>query len=246
MQLKIWETAKESNNPLLIFIAGYLNETTANSETEGWAKPCIEYAKEQGYSVGLVYWKSQSLFDLIPQSLSIFDIATTGVKSFTRAKEKADSEAQVLANYLTQIQRPIILVGHSLGARIAIKVAECITFKLKALVLLAAAIEENSCNLDKVYKNVIEKPIVCYSKNDMVLSYLYSFAKNPKLVSKTKSVKLLGLVNQVLENSIAAPPIGLVGVSNIYRKLYACYDLSPLSHQQYAVHLKSILERVMK
>jgi pimeloyl-ACP methyl ester carboxylesterase len=75
-------------------------------------------------------------------------------------------------------ERPVILVGHSLGGRIVLR-ATCSgpRRRARAVVALAPAIEQASINLNGASLGSLTKPTICHSENDWVLKYLFRLAE---------------------------------------------------------------------
>lgn len=94
--------------------------------------------------------------------------------------ELADNVAEFLATQLAALpeskRREIVLVGHSLGARIAIRAMASPTLKDKPIrygIFLAAAIPHDAPEIEKAIGNSLEPNISVYNRQDYVLRHLY-------------------------------------------------------------------------
>ena len=102
--------------------------------------------------------------------------------------EIADNVAEFLASQLAALpeskRREIVLVGHSLGARIAIKAIASPTLQDKPVrygIFLAAAIPHDAPEIEKAIKNSREPNISVFNRQDYVLRHLYVlFGENQK------------------------------------------------------------------
>ena len=102
--------------------------------------------------------------------------------------ELADNVAEFLATQLAALpeskRREIVLVGHSLGARIAIRAMASPTLKDKPIrygIFLAAAIPHDAPEIEKAIKNSREPNISVFNRQDYVLRHLYVlFGENQK------------------------------------------------------------------
>ena len=91
-----------------------------------------------------------------------------------KAVENADSVAENVHQWLGLIDRPIILVGHSLGGRIVLKAsAKARRHNVLQTYALAPAIQEEDCSFNKIRAHVEHKPALFYSENDFVLNIAY-------------------------------------------------------------------------
>ena len=94
--------------------------------------------------------------------------------------EIADNVAEFLATQLAALpeskRREIVLVGHSLGARIAIKAMASPTLQDKPIrygIFLAAAIPHDAPDIGKAIGNSLEPNIAVFNRQDYVLRHLY-------------------------------------------------------------------------
>lgn len=91
-----------------------------------------------------------------------------------KAVANADSVAENVHQWLGLIDRPIILVGHSLGGRIVLKAsAKARRHNVLQTYALAPAVQEEDCNFNKIRAHVEDKPVIFYSENDFVLNIAY-------------------------------------------------------------------------
>ncbi len=146
----------------------------------------------------------------------------------------AIDEATTLAgniNWMYELDRPIFLIGHSLGGRIAIQMTEYTTYpNLRSVFALAPAVLEYQTNLDAFYRSQTSPGAIVYSQNDLTLQVLF------RLGEKTKSLPL-GF-NPIKNNSrYSIPNINLSTFNNqivrhetyssICTELFNCGILGP-------------------
>ena len=101
-------------------------------------------------------------------------------QDFDHCLEISDNVAEFLASQLAALpeskRREIVLVGHSLGARIAIRAMASPTLQGKPIrrgIFLAAAIPHDAPEIEKAIKNSLEPNISVHNRQDYVLRHLY-------------------------------------------------------------------------
>ncbi len=100
---------------------------------------------------------------------------------FETCKKRADEYAGVLANEISSMspdeQRNIILIGHSLGGRIAVKALARLGEKKIHIykgIFLGSAIPDNAPEIKVAINTTLLPCINIYNKNDYVLRYIYT------------------------------------------------------------------------
>jgi hypothetical protein len=173
----------------------------------------------------------QTLFATLTAALwplGLLRIASVLDNPFTVAKNRAEKAGEVLADALinkVQGERPVTLVGYSLGARLMFsclsRLAERKAFGLiENVVLLGAPCPSDTADWRRVRSVVSGRVVNVFSKQDYILAFLY----------RTSSVQL-GVAG-------LQPVIGVHGVQNV--------DVSELvdGHLQYRYLTGSILRKI--
>ncbi|KAF1940674.1 DUF726-domain-containing protein [Clathrospora elynae] len=160
--------------------------------------------------------------------LGLLKIATMLDNPFSVAKYRAEKAGQVLADALinkVQGERPVTLVGYSLGARLIYsclqKLAERKAFGLiENVVLLGAPCPSETADWRRIRSVVSGRVVNVFSKKDYILGFLY----------RTSSVQL-GVAG-------LQPVVGVHGVQNV--------DVTELvdGHLQYRFVSGSILRKI--
>lgn len=107
--------------------------------------------------------------------LAIPPIIHTLRKMWKLAVSNADEHATHLACHLMITKRKSFVIGHSLGGRMALKVAARLAdfgSDQTGIIALAPAVTSNEINKESLKKSII-KPEVYYSRSDWVLKFLY-------------------------------------------------------------------------
>ena len=181
-------------------------------------------------------------------SISLHKLQSGVLNTWIAAREEADRIVNSLESLLGGLSRPIILVGHSLGARIALKYASQSQIKpLRSIYALAPAVSQSEINICRVVGNVDRSVLFGYSRRDLVLQYLYPLGGQKGLLSQTidsikqRDLKALNLISQIVSNHIDNPPIGCVGLDVSGFAKAEVYEFNT-RHTQYCPHLFQILK----
>lgn len=250
MNLKIWSDG-EVNKPIVIVVPGFLNETSIETPLKGWDEPIIRFCNENMFSAAGLYWDSKSFTRNEVNSLSLHKLQNGILDTWRAARKEADRISKKLGSILNNIDRPIILVGHSLGGRIALQYASQKGIKpLQSVYALAPAVSQSEIDLDSIEQNVEKSVIIGYSKRDLVLQCLYPIGRNKSTFSqlmkslKRRDLKALRYVSKIVSNHVENPPIGCVGISMTDTLKKTELREFEISHTQYCSELYSILDEV--
>lgn len=250
MNLKIWSDG-EANKPIVIIIPGFLNETDIETPLQGWDDPVIRFCSENMFSAAGLYWDSKSFTRNAVNTLSLHKLQNGILDTWRAARKEADRISKKLDSILNGIDRPVILVGHSLGGRIALKYASRKGIKnLQSVYALAPAVSQAEIDLEVIEQNVEKSVIIGYSKRDLVLQCLYPIGRNKSTFSqltkslKRRDVKALRYLSQIVSNHVENPPIGCVGISDTDTLKKTILRAFGISHTQYCSELYSILDEV--
>jgi pimeloyl-ACP methyl ester carboxylesterase len=173
------------------------------------------YAKENNFSLYAMRWGCDFEFDL-----STFDPIIHGIRFVTHFKtmrDTADQEAKRLHHDLAEVPGKLILVGHSLGARLVMHALKHGHTNLKKRVVGSIMFAPAVCEDDVMIRSQWKRSLVCHSSYDSVLKYVYYTSE--------------------LENAI--------GYHGPHSKNFDSLDLSDLElrHGDYARHAYDILRR---
>ena len=147
------------------------------------------------------------------------------MSTWKKAVEIADQTAENPDAWLSAINRPTILIGHSLGGRIALQASRFTkSTNILQTYALAPAILEDDCDFTQVNANIKGKSVVYYSENDAILNFLYRAGE-------------LTLTQ----------PLGFTGVqkkkhrSDIQSFNVSTWKGHEMGHQDYNLHIHSLL-----
>ena len=164
----------------------------------------------QTLPMGLALLPTFALSPAIGLSLGIGSgLVDAALKTWKRAVRRADDIA-MNPSWLNGIDRPIILIGHSLGGRIAIQStahSHSSNANILSTFALAPAVLESECNMKQFHRNQEFKGTICHSINDLILEYAFRF----------------GELTEEL-------PLGFSGLSNHNRSYAYSQDCSFINH----------------
>ena len=248
MHLKMWCDG-EPKAPIIIVIPGFMNETDITNPLKGWTAPTLQFAHTRMFSAAGLYWNSKSFTQPEIDSISPHNLQKGVLNMWRAARKEADRVANQLGYILEHIDRPVILIGHSLGARIALLYAsQKKTAPLQSIYALAPAVSISEIDISQVEKNVDRNVLIGYSKKDLVLQCLYPIGKHKNLFSQTvesvkkKDVEALSLISRIVSNHVEDPPIGCIGLDTTHLEKTHTYNLN-LRHINYSSRLFEILSQ---
>ena len=191
-----WREASSSRRPAIVFIPGFLSERDSMSDFGCWTKQIVSFAKKQNWAAYGLYWPSMLRADIIssvnwgnlfgeiamagrirPFS-SLFETSVTELFNIKRVWQKAVQNADSLGwnsdKWLSSLHRPVILIGHSLGGRIALQAAMSNRrAELLQVSVFAPAILASGCDFRRIQKRTQKKGAIFHSQNDTTLRYLF-------------------------------------------------------------------------
>ena len=156
------------------------SKAVQNSEGKGKQEPVIIYVPG---------WKNKGVSqeDQVKLLKKIYPHSRIFVKGwdsdgdFETCKNRADEYVETLAEEICAMsqkdQHNLILIGHSLGGRIAVKTVARLKSKnicIRKGVFLGAAIPDNAPEIAAAFGATIEPCINIHNKNDFVLRHIYS------------------------------------------------------------------------
>tara|TARA_B100001057_G_scaffold438660_1_gene471303 strand:- start:3197 stop:3937 length:741 start_codon:yes stop_codon:yes gene_type:complete len=237
MGFQTWQS-KGAGAPVLIFIPGFLSETNQATGLNAWRKGLLQFARRRHLTCSDLVWESESLFTALAPLLNIHSNPEEMLKVWDSAKTKSEEVAHRLASVVEQMQEPVHIVGHSLGAVIGARTAQLLQNKtLQSLTLLAPAIKASEFNEQQVVRRVETPPHIFHSRRDMTLMCLFGLSQFPDTIA---SKNPLSYFNQILATRIHDPALGVVGLDS---PLSISIDVTPLLHFQYANVIHDILRQ---
>lgn len=250
MSLKLWKDTKDPARPLIIFVSGFLTETPTNSHPSQWAQPLLRFAIENDYALGYFFWEAKSVFNHKVNSLKPDKLALGALSTWKDATNKAEEASMALRKTIKSFERPVILVGHSLGGRIILRACERVPKgSVQALIALAPAYEKHKCKFENIARAVATKPIVYFSEKDSVLAHMFSLGQNQNGIKKSiqalKSKDKFAIVkafSHMLVDYGSSMAIGQYGVPKQFEHLFSQHNVSPLGHNDYHTKVYDILD----
>lgn len=226
-----WREGAHSHS--LVFIHGFASEGSAHE----WREPLNRFAQQYDCSTYAVRWPSFSQAELamiVGTAVAAAGLGGIGLglaaksiqAAFQRAMSNADDLASKLNELLVHVDGPVILVGHSLGARCALRYycsSSLDPAQVTGVIGLAPAIGQSEL------KNTRPRsPLVAYSSHDHVLRYAYPIGNRELFASSGQDEE---------------DALGLIGPSGAEKMLGI--DLSDLEigHLDYCERLEEVLSR---
>lgn len=204
---------------MLVVIAGFLTESGDLTSPDEWAVPVIEFAAAHGFGAASVQWGSRSFTDIFASSSEVGSLALGALAAWREARDAADALAEELPAWIGAFgTRDVHIVGHSLGARIALKsCARAAPKSVASVTALAPACRASDCDFTRVIQATRTPPTIYYSAHDRVLADIFPTAERPHGVAVAavdvlpRAWRAPSLVAQALTNRMSEPALGLVG-----------------------------------
>ena len=257
----MWRESQRPLAPLIIVIPGFLTQEHPETPFEGWSEPFIKLAEERDLCVGGLYWPSGSLHDFFGDvslldyvGAKIINFGFDALNTWQRAVDATEQAGRNFEEWLPHTQRPIILVGHSLGARLALIAAQYVSpQRLHGVVALAPAYEARLCDYTLLDRGVKSPPLIAYSSNDMVLKTLFIAGQHPEIVTLGLLSRLTGkfalplLLGKYTFDYIRDGALGTLGVPEEHLQMCTSWDLSEFKHMSfghtdYVDHLPDLIQ----
>ena len=105
--------------------------------------------------------------------LALLRMGAAGSGAWRKTVRRADIVAEQLARLPATCGRPIILVGHSLGGRIALTAAQNAWEPFRGVFALAPAVSEQRVDWSRLRVGSRVRPVVVSSRNDRILYFFY-------------------------------------------------------------------------
>lgn len=253
-EFKIWRESTSKDKPLVVFIPGFLTEDSVKNNN-AWVDQLLLFAIEKDYSIGAVLWDSQTPSKILDMdSFNLTSISVSLIERWSDTSERADSLVKHLVDMTSYFKdKKTILIGHSLGARIALKAVEtCPLNTFHSVVAMAPACTQDFCDFEKIRKNTKRKPIVLFSAYDRVLDFLFPTAQNKNdLLNSIKSTNsttkiLLAIGTHYFIHRHKNAALGFVGIeSSSVNNINASNLLkTEVGHLTYEKLIKKILLKI--
>jgi len=253
-EFKMWRDASSLERPLLVFVPGFLTEESVRNN-QAWVEQLVLFAIERDYAVGGVLWASNTLKGLLDiDTLSLASMSSNFVNQWSESARKSESVVGELLKMSSYFKgRKTHLIGHSLGARIALRVAEqAPQHTFHSVVAMAAACDPAFCDFEMIEKKTKRKPLILFSNADKVLEFLFPTAQNQKnfseIVQKAQSptTLLLTIGAHYLANRNTSSALGYLGTaSHAARNIDASQLLNTkVGHLTYERLVRDILKKL--
>ena len=249
-QLVQWSEASSNQRPAIVFIPGFLSEKPSEFGFGKWTEQIMSFAKKRNWAAYGLYWPSMETSDILNSVnwMNLFEgfaqvgrrkpwysmLGTSVIellniqKVCRQALRNADKIGGNPDRWLSSLKRPVILIGHSLGGRIALQTAMNHNHpRLLQVSAFAPAILASDCDFRQIKKGQKKKGAIFHSENDTTLRYLYRAG----------------------ELSTVAP-LGLEGVPEKERKLVRSIDVSEykgmkIRHNSYASVCMQLVKKLI-
>ena len=215
-----WAEASSSSRPAVVFVPGFLTETSKEEHMNSWTSSVVELAERYDFAAYGLYWPSNNPSKVIFEDIGVmvaggvgivasillaFDtfvakeprikktyagmpiggISIAIVNAFMRAwvevVELADKTSVNCESWLSMFDRPVILIGHSLGGRIVLKTSQYAkSNNILQTFAFAPEVLETDCDFSTICSNNTSQPAVFYSKNDLILNIVYRIGARTK------------------------------------------------------------------
>ena len=153
---------------IIVFAFMFYNSCTEVIFVPGW--------QSKGYVSRLVKKEIKEIFSAPKVTIHKWE---SEVK-WNEAKNNAEKEAEILCKKISKMdpdtQKKLVLIGHSLGARVVVRTAKFLdkkNIKVKQVILLGAAVNYDDKDF-KACDNISIQPFInVYNRNDYVLKIAY-------------------------------------------------------------------------
>ena len=207
------------DRPLLIMIPGFFTKPLVQGTPihDSWSVGVSTICRHSDLNGCVLHWDSGNILDL---DLSFSGIYNGGslesvLTAWRAACERADTCVAQVSEFIKNSDKEVYLMGHSLGGKIALKVAE--TTPIKCLISLAPAVDIHGIDYDSVSKSVETSPVICHSQRDRVLSTIFTCGQfslstlRGVLDVRTRPSQALRSLSEMFDTRALAPALGLVG-----------------------------------
>lgn len=255
--LKILIDAKP-NKPVIVLALGFLTEKKIDKYDQDWLPGIQRFCVERGYGLAYFYWDSKNLGSLV-HSFQITGFSTrllsdaalkALVDAWREARTSADLSINILQEMLNVLKgQDVILLGHSLGARVLLKLAsEAPPKSFQKLIALAPACSLSEINTQAVRMAVARRATIVYSASDWVLNVLYPLAQDPVDIDTAFQSKLNALDTLVKTTNTLINPtaraLGACAHNSSLVELDATYFAPQMGHLDYSKHIRKILNHL--
>ncbi len=202
--LRQWHEATSRTRPALVFAPGFLTESGAHPKAslDGWKSQCVELARLWNWAAYGLHWPSATLAEVltgtsprvspVARAMNLYTHfflssgtlswlgarAGIAISTWRSAAREADRVAQLAVQWPQQLGRPVALVGHSLGARLALRAAEAApAHTFEHVIGLAPAVLASKVEWPRVARASRRRPIMFSSQNDAVLKLFFRAAE---------------------------------------------------------------------
>ena len=238
-------------------------DPTKALDARAWQQELERVVDTERHELSCFHWASESLVGLFASCAELLyrergslSLRALGVghklaqklqRTWREATLSADAAGAALYERVrAQAERSpdqaIYIIGHSLGARIALRFAELLSAQpLQAPVYISAwapAIDQEELNWDAISR-LPQAPELFHSPHDLVLKYLYKLGK----VSLT-GIQALDIAALTLAMAQKNSAVGLNGAGSTYpQELQISLEDTAIGHLTYLSEMPTLFER---
>lgn len=256
--LKVLVDGKPSK-PLVVLTLGFLTKQNIDSFDRDWVPSVQRFCFERGFGLAYFYWDSKNLGSLVhtfkPTELKALALSQATTQAISSAWAEARASADLSLNMLHEMlsvfkQRELILVGHSLGARLILKLASTAPPKTyRQIIALATACDITELNIQTIKDSTTKGCISLYSTHDAVLKYMFPLGQDESIQQQLNQSDL-SLTNKLFQTAttLLNPKSRALGASAHQIKIEEvdATAFSPqMGHLDYSKHIHKILSRLI-
>jgi hypothetical protein len=247
------------NKPMIVLTLGFLTKQNIDSFDRDWIPSVQRFCFERGFGLAYFYWDSKNLGCLVRsfqptemKALALSQATTQTIsKTWADARTSADLSLNMLYEMLNMFkQREVILVGHSLGARLLLKLASNATPKsYRQIIALATACDVGELNVQAIKDSTTKGCISLYSTHDAVLKYMFPLGQDENIQQQINQSNL-SLTSKLLQTAttLLLPKSRALGAGAHQigiEEIDATAFCAQMGHLDYSKHIYKILSRLV-
>lgn len=173
----------------VIFIPGWLTENAPMLEEERMLAETFP-----GCRITIKRWQSGTPMSLLTaaRNNSWYELHKPWGEARKKSEQFAEESARYISDMPPELQREVILIGHSLGGRCVVHTAALLrkeNIKIDRVILLGAAIHNTDDSLSVCGEISLHQALNLYNYQDSVLRYLYANFERSRAAGQTGTKK---------------------------------------------------------